>query len=500
MSSRITLPAGEDLGVFSVTDYGAVGDGVTDDLPAIIRAQAAMIAAGASTLVFPNPSVSYYVNGSIPGGPNDICYMGAGPSRGRNSVAPSNRHVLVGNGVDPVWSLVGTSAQNRQVIFAYLSASNAGAPVIDADGAHNGHVFDCTFQSTSLAGDLTGTIKLRRGPRWTIGGKSMITCSGGGWALSARDNCNGLNVEESVIMTGGSAGGACDVGQSQSVRLAAIIETSKFGYRIGGAGTDGGICEDVRIEGYIENSEQPISVGGGDDGAGGFTLGFATRGVSIRARIANSNTTFTPKFCVRLARALAWTIDGSVFYRKTGGTEPVVLAEYSASSPFWPSGGRFINNWWTGGPGDTTDVIKTGTTFPSAGYANRLIGENELQPVMAGPTSGIREWVSPAISPATGKASSAIFPVSAWGGKIEYVDIIEASGTLGCTLDLGTPASATELYSVDPSTLTLVNGGVRVSVGTYWRITAGTNYPLLLRVTAGLGTGSFRVRVGVRTI
>lgn len=493
---------------FDVTDpaFGAVGDGVTDDLPAILACRTAAIAAGVTTIYFPTPAAFYYVNGSVPQGPNDITYLGADQYRGRS--AGTANHTIHGNSVDPVFDLKGTTAENRAVTFRYLSVRNDGAPCIDADRAQR-PLDNCLMRSRSMASDLSGTVKLRRSPRRKITGQSQILASGGTWCLSARDDSNGLFVEEGTVMTGGSLGGACDISKCQTVKLAPTVETSKLGHRIaaGLVGDGAGNCTDIEIGGYLEAIEEPISIGVSTDGVGAPVIGFVTTGLRIACRIGNNAAT-APPYSIRLGRVRAWRIDTCNLVRKTGGTEPLVLFEYSASAPSYAQGGQFGDNFWSGGPGDTVDVFKLGTTIPNVNHMARLIGDNKMQPVMLGSRSGVREYLSPTIVASAGLAQTAIVPASLWGGKIISVDVIEATGTLGSTVALGVSASATELGSFDPSTLTYTGpaGGAAArwdaASGAYWRVSeaAGTQYPLLLRVTAGAGTGSFRLRVKYRAL
>ena len=67
-ANQITLSAaaatGESLGWFNIKDYGAKGDGVTDDTAKVILACAALQANGGGTLYWPKPKVSYLIGSS----------------------------------------------------------------------------------------------------------------------------------------------------------------------------------------------------------------------------------------------------------------------------------------------------------------------------------------------------------------------------------------------------------------------------------------------------
>lgn len=60
-----TGPAGSGTDWFDVTDYGAVGDGTTDDKPAIQSAIAAAIAAGGGTVYFPRTANSWRIKTEV---------------------------------------------------------------------------------------------------------------------------------------------------------------------------------------------------------------------------------------------------------------------------------------------------------------------------------------------------------------------------------------------------------------------------------------------------
>jgi Pectate lyase superfamily protein len=60
-NQTVAVSAADVRGVVSVKDYGATGDGVTDDTAAVIAAQAALVAAGGGDLLFPTGT---YIMGS----------------------------------------------------------------------------------------------------------------------------------------------------------------------------------------------------------------------------------------------------------------------------------------------------------------------------------------------------------------------------------------------------------------------------------------------------
>jgi hypothetical protein len=78
--SSTTVTATPATGVYNVRDYGAVGDGKADDLPAILKALAAMRAAGGGSLYFPAGIYPISDRIEFPGEPSGARVYGDGDS------------------------------------------------------------------------------------------------------------------------------------------------------------------------------------------------------------------------------------------------------------------------------------------------------------------------------------------------------------------------------------------------------------------------------------
>lgn len=435
-----------------VVTYGARGYG-DDDLPAFTEA-ALNAAQSGSPLVIPPPVDHYFLDGTweLPDG-----LVVIGPGRTVDA--------LVGNGVDPVVGTGvypdGNTLDHRDIELHGLNIHNDGATAVEWLTAANFLMYRCGVTSSGAP-----AIKVRYSARGTIR-DTHVAASGGSWAIDARDNGNGMLFDHCTL-TGGALGGALLVGKSQVVMaLGNIIETSKYGIQVAGAD---GRCLNPVIEGnYLENVEQPISIGST----------FQVFGGSVSNNlVTNGAATFDPLFAIEAGRCDGVRMVGNVHTPKAA--EPDIKFLYDAgslgSTPY-PEGCTI--------EAETHDV----SDFPSSAWLGRMSGLNRLETPNG--LTGPREWLSPTIDPSAGLASVVIGTDQTYGGWVDAVEIVEATGTLACTVDLGTSVSVTEVDTFDPSSLSYSGGVASRDVGVMWR--AGEW--LRCRVQSGAGTGSFRIRV-----
>ena len=79
-----------------------------------------------------------------------------------------------------------------------------------------------------------------------------------------------------------------------------------------------------------------------------------------------------------------------------------------------------------------------------------------------------------------------------FGASAVALEILGATGAIGSTIRIGSAVTNTgEILVLDPSTLTLNSGFGRVSLSANLR----TTEPMVARVVAGSGAGTYQIRV-----
>ena len=462
----------------SVLDFGAVGDGVTDDTAAIQNALNS-----SDYVYFPEPSVSYKVSQiSILG--NQTIFGSGQFSKGIVGDGTANT-ILIGDGTGAV----------RQNTILDLNIQNSNS-CIYANIAPNLIIERCSIRAT---GGHALTLFLTY--RATIQ-KCFITASGNYDAIRGLDNINGLTISQNTI-SGGGLGRAINLGRCQTVIIDGnIIESSLHGIWIASTNDTGaGICNGVSIRSnYLEQVSTP------------FVLGkvFLIRGLEMTANyVGNTNQNIVPArtSVVLIGRIINGNISNNQFYTAIDGTENVYdffidFATYDTSKLNVNSNyvqGTYANYFLKSGSFATNISVNA-----RIGALNYFEFCNEFESLGS---DKLKEFYTNYIDASVLTSSSPIYAFSIanqvdFGGKIFSVEVVDYDGgaLTDVELRIGTNSSGanTVLSILNSLTYTLGHSVVPLLSETP-TIRSTENFVYRLRLAgAGSPNGKFRIKIRYR--
>jgi hypothetical protein len=206
-------------------------------------------------------------------------------------------------------------------------------------------VENCWFVSTECK---DATVLIRDSYNVTIR-ESTIGCSGGGFAITAYQQCNVLRICDNRL-GGGDLGGGVHVEQSGSVKLEGnLFEIGVYGIVVGsgirldrpkeGMVEGAGACHALRITGnYFEQVKYPLVVGSGM----GRAAGSAVFGASIESNQIGSGGD-TP--LLTLGRVQSASIRTNSFWPAAGSKAPAILITSAREGNYaYPSGCQIETN------------------------------------------------------------------------------------------------------------------------------------------------------------
>jgi hypothetical protein len=482
------LPATAFAQRASVTDYGATGDGSTDDTRAIQDALDAH-----RTVYFPEPTRWYKVSTlQLRTGHTLI-----GPGKWDRNVTGETgpQAVLKGDGSGILLNTGDLGAMPpvsvRRITIRDISLHNTDYPVLRLEYSPDFLIENAwigTLNNQRDTRDDRPAIEGVESYRGTIR-DCFVGQAGTSWAIQFMDDMNAVSILQNTI-TGGTAGNGIDVGGSRQVTISGntLEICNGYGIRISGDANPGnGICTGVHIEGnYMERVVRPLSLGEAHIVRG------ATVCTNSIGNVAVSGID-RPQYGILLGRVENAVVTANAYYGSGGESEPFLRIQHvpAAGVTEIPVNCRITDNF-TSQVSD--NYVLQG--MPNVGYNTRVMSYNVMKYGLDPPTGITRVYTSPVITRANAPATRTWALATENGGNVDRIEIIDASGQIDGQLHIGCAGAPLEILKVDGvGALSDSNGAVSLS----------PTSPMMrprqdstMSVTGMTGSGSFRVRISYR--
>lgn len=473
--------------VTNVLDYGAVGDGVTDDSSAI---QAA-INAGQHIYI---PEGTYLLNTPVSFSSRDQIITGDGMWQ-----TVLLGQVQIGDGNV-------TSPNIRRCQLHHIQVDDDGRYdyAVEIDQSRDTRIEHCNISGIRQNSSVSCFILNNR-----------ISRGLGDWAILSKDYSNGTIISNNII-TGGSGAGAINIRGPMTVGTinSNVIESSLHGIWIASEAQvisgDAGQCSSISLRGnYIEQCSTPYKIGKvfavtalrlensyiGNSGissvsarTAAFDLGRLKRSNIVNCNVALYEDTVTPANSEKLFEVgvtTAATMDFNQNY--------IAQILYSDLSSNWEP----IEI--TGAYGSTSSFVRAigGTNFfDLAGFE-----EVSAQQYPGLSSSENRIYVSRefAANETVNQLAWQIGEELTFGGAVSRIDVVEANGTLtGCRLRVGDTSNSGRLLDIADLSAVSFTNGTHITTAEGSIFGGSGSDPNTITVTAGSGTGTFRVRITYR--
>ncbi|CAH9011608.1 hypothetical protein VP448O511_P0013 [Vibrio phage 448O51-1] len=487
-TGSITLENFRAFNAACVLDFGATGKGLVSDHVAFQKAINTKL-----SVYVPTPDVCYLMTDSLVlnGGQKMIGDSKSdGVSRDSNPLRKGVYGDMVVNGTPLIIMGDGSDASKRLMSFYDLYLFNNNGPVVKSRSCAEFSFYSCTLKSRFYHAIDTQQTYLSSFYNCKIDCSGTVNNDGvtPSYAIMAMDNSNGLLFSNCRI-TGGSAGGVADIGRSYTITFdTCVFETTKLGIRAAGNpdALVGGNVTGLNLKNcQFENAGQCLDLGSH----------YSVKSVTISGGLY---ITHPVGYGVPIT-------DAAIVLGRVTGLNADVLTVFLDDNQYLF---RFDYNSVAAGQGSvaylnkssipkviydriTPDYEYTTSRFPVQDSLSALAENNiELSELVGGEHS----YTTDTIVCSDGIGIFKITPIKDFGAKIRRVEIIEASGNLNGTLQIGTSVAINSNMNLDLSTISFLYGYADITssvISDRVRATKG----MLYRVIAGSASTKFRVRI-----
>ncbi len=366
----------------------------------------------------------------------------------------------------------------------HLAIENNGGPCLEATWSPNWTVFDCNLRSVGAG---INTLQTWQSYRANLISSQVGVSGAESWCLHLMDNTNAFQAL-GLIASGGSGGGVADIGRSYNVKLdTAVIESSKYGIRVGTNKDQlrgGAVHAFQLLNSNWEQCTEPLRLGDG----------YSVHGATLMGNhVSNKNKNIISE------RTASWRIGRVEGMRATGNVFHPADDEFVFDFYMEPYLGSELRYLVEGAIKENSFKSFGAGAYKLSGYfedvptmASRLIASCDLE--LGNEKLGASHEIIFDVD-VSQNSTIAISPQSPLGGYVTKIEFLNVPDGVKGTLKLGTLVNTGEIHSIDMATVTPSYGYYDVPfIGNYVR----PNNRILASYVHDGASGSFKVKVTYR--